>query len=530
MRSRFSLKTQGWPLSDRATKSRGSMSVVSFVMAVVFSAIGLGLLTLSRIYLLTGGFRRNASVLEYAAENGVKMGFHRLMEAVAQAPSPRPIKQEEYERLRDQAAQGESRLAEEFLGIAMPLTVRDGWDRMSWEAETGWRTGRVRKEESYFLAEGTVEVHGTGMLRNFKPVRRASLFLSTKILAGCVPLSFFPLLIDRELSPAEKERFLENNGITVEPRLKSAMVPPVGFTGGRQIPDLPEGLLSKALKIKFFTPGSLSLFQLRKSLGLEEVNEPVPEGVYLIQDDLGLGGVYVEGDLLELGLAIDGDDQVISFRSGGGEWMLKFNPTRRETVFKSPESIRSFDLVPLGIIVISGKILSLGGGVLGRDGHFALSPDEKAPCVLRGVDLSIVASGEITITSHLFSQGVQWTDKIPYLKDSDSQLMIFSGGKDFITLEDAGGGITIGEDAPADLKIQASLTAAGKGFEIEGGGKTVRLAGGLQASDYVSRGNSLSITPDEGLPKPGRPLLSPVTRQPILHLAAFEAVGWKDFE
>jgi len=71
MRSHFSQKTPAWPPSDRKTKSRGSMSFVSFMMAVVFSAIGLSLLSLTRIYLLTGGYRRNASALEYAAENGV---------------------------------------------------------------------------------------------------------------------------------------------------------------------------------------------------------------------------------------------------------------------------------------------------------------------------------------------------------------------------------------------------------------------------------------------------------------------------
>lgn len=531
MRSHFSQKTPAWPPSDRKTKSRGSMSFVSFMMAVVFSAIGLSLLSLTRIYLLTGGYRRNASALEYAAENGVKLGFRRLVEAIAQATSPRMITPEEYLELRDQAAPGDTRLAEEFLSAAMPLTIHGDWGRIAWEAEAGWRTGRVRKEESYFLAEGTAEVIGIGRLKNFKPVRRASLTLETGILVGYVPLSLFPLLIDQGLSPAEREQFLKNREISFEPASKASLVSSAGFSGGGLIPDVPEGLLSKALKIKFFTPGNLSLFQLRKALGLEEVNEPVPDGVYLIKDDLGLGGVYVQGDVLELGLAVAGDDQVVSFRTGSGEWILRFNPAKSETIFTSPDSIQSYGLVPLGIIVVSGKIISLGGGTMDRNGHFSLSRDDDTVCVLRGVNLSIVSSGEITITSHVVGQGVRWTDKVPYLKDSDSQLTIFSGGKDFTTLEDAGGGITIGEGAPSDLKIQASLTAAGKGFEIGGSGRTVRLAGGLQASEYVSHGNSLAITPDEKLlGHSGEPLLSPMTRQPILHLVIFEAIGWKDFE
>jgi len=531
MKSRIFRRTPAWLRPDRRARSRGSMSFISFTMAVIFSAIGLGLLSLTRINILTGGFRRNATALEYAAENGVKLGFRRLMEAIDQAPSPRTIATEEYRELRNGAVQEKTLLAEEFLGAPLPLTVRGGWDRMAWEAEASWLTDRVREEESYFFAEGTAEVKASGMLRNFKPRRRASLTLETGILAGRVPLALFPLLIDRTLSPGEKDAYLEDHGISFEPASKAPIVSPAAFSGGGLIPDLPEGLLSQALKIKFFTPGSISLFQLRKALGLEEADEPVPEGVYLIKDDLGLGGVYVEGDVTELGLAISGDNQVISFRTGAGEWLLKFSPAEGKTVFQSPVSTQTYNLVPLGIIVVSGKILSLGGGRLDREGRFSLSPDDDTASLLRGVNLSIVSEGEITITSHLIGQGVKWTDRVPYLKDSDSQLMIFSGGKDLTTLEDAGGGVTIGEGAPTDLKVQASITAGGKGFAIEGRGKTVSVAGGLQASDYTSQGNSLSITPDETLIRnPGRTGLSPLTRQPLLVLAIFEAVGWKDFE
>jgi hypothetical protein len=141
-----------------------------------------------------------------------------------------------------------------------------------------------------------------------------------------------------------------------------------------------------------------------------------------------------------------------------------------------------------------------------------------------------VATDKITISSHLLRQGITWREGIPYVKDKSGQLIIQSTGRDILSGDQLEGGITIDDDAPQDLKIQASLTAQGEGFRIEGEQKTVRLLGGLQTSDYNASGNELELTP---LPPAWgaelRSLNAPQTTKPVLVISRFEALQWKEF-
>jgi hypothetical protein len=269
--------------------------------------------------------------------------------------------------------------------------------------------------------------------------------------------------------------------------------------------------------------------RLRAVLGLEMSADPVPEGVYLMHDDLGLGGIYVEGDLDEMVPAIDGNLQVISFRRGDSLWRLEFCPSRAQTRFSTPEGDYTYELLPKGIIIVSGKIGSLGGGEVDAAGNVTLVKDRELPSILRGVDLTIVSSDAITISSHLIQQGVSWEKGIPYVKDSSSQLIIYSTGQDFWQGTARNGGIIIDAQAPSEVKIQASLTARGGGLTICGEGKEVEVLGSLQVSDYSSRENKITISFDPRLTAAnGRHENSARTSAPIVFLASFRILGWKE--
>jgi hypothetical protein len=229
-------------------------------------------------------------------------------------------------------------------------------------------------------------------------------------------------------------------------------------------------------------------------------------------------------------LAIEEEFQVVSFLSKQGCWILKYSPQRSETIFITPEEIHSFDLYPRGIIIVSGKIESLGGGMMEPSGQAVLVTGEEIPSILRGINLTIISSDRITLTSHLIHQGVKWMDKVPYIKDFKSQLNIFATGQDFQTNMKKEGKIVIGEDSPNELKIQASLTASGKGFSIEGKRKEVHILGSLQTSDFSLNKNTLQLTFNHGLLE-SKELIqnAPQTLKPVLFLSFFMPLEWKEF-
>jgi hypothetical protein len=180
--------------------------------------------------------------------------------------------------------------------------------------------------------------------------------------------------------------------------------------------------------------------------------------------------------------------------------------------------------------MVTGKILSLGGGVVAPDGGVRVIQDQEIPSLLRGVNLTLVAADKITITSHLLRQGIQWQDGIPYVKEEQAQLIIYSTGRDILEGSPVEGGIVIAENAPREIKIQASLAARGTGFGILGEEKKVQILGALQASGYESGGNELRLTALP--PGTGREMLflpAPLTARPVLSLSQFKALDWKEF-
>ena len=207
-----------------------------------------------------------------------------------------------------------------------------------------------------------------------------------------------------------------------------------------------------------------------------------------------------------------------------------FDPATSHTEFSSPEGVTSYDRAPLGMIVVNGGLASVGGGVVAADGTVAMVKDEEIPCILSGVALSIVASGRVVLSSHLILQDVEWRQGIPVVKESQSQVVIFSSGRDFQTGEAVDGGVTLAADGPAALKIHASVTAGGGGLEIAGAGKTVEVMGGLQAADYRGNGNALRITPDSRVSGGFVPGDSPLTAMPQLSVISLRILAWREYE
>jgi hypothetical protein len=531
MNYRYSLKTSGLSSLEHAkSRRKGTIIIVTLFLFLAFSTLALGLIFISQVYLQVSGYEKNSSRLDHCSENGIKEGFHHLVVAVESAPSPAIISEEKYLELSDDARGLGNIVLEETAGIHFPVEIKTQEQNMFWQSRTDCRLEKLVERDGFFVAMYDLPVEAEGRLRGL-PFRRTTSFLgSAEIMAGRIPLSAFPFLLNKALSPEERQGFLEENEITWLPSSREILPPQVRFADAPLIPESAAPFLEKALNIEIFRPQDMTAAKLRSVLGLEESQEPVPEGVYLIRNDLGLAGIYVQGDVQEMVTAIEGSFQVISFGLSAGTWVLKYSPSESKTSFLSPQTEEIFDLYPTGPIVVSGEVLSLGGGIVDTAGEVHLVTDREVPSILPGVKLTLVASGKISITSHLVQQGLTWQEGIPYVKSEQSQVVIFSTGRDLWTETAIEGGIVAAAGAPQELKVQASLTAAGEGFIIEGQNRTLRVLGNIQTTDYSSSGNALSLIPwSPRLDSDNASLPAPQAAQPVVFIARFSASEWKEY-
>ena len=506
------------------------MTLLSVFLFVIFATLGLGMLYLTQVYVKISAYRKNTMLLEYASENGIKQGYDYLIGLLSPASSPVVLAEEEVSQLLEDSLSGGNAAVRRILGNELPVILEDCWERLGWESLTDFQLIRIHEEQAYFRVDYRGRIASTGRIQGFEPAKAAFLDSRLELLAGHVPLPAMAFLVDKAMTPDQKKDFLEENKIHLVPSQQTDIPPPVIFSDGSLLPQDAGQQLGKALKIEIFHPQDLSAAKLRLALGLEVIDEPVPDGVYLVQDDLGLGGVFVQGDLDEMVLAIKGKYQVIAFRQGEDFWVLRFSPEEGRTSFTGPDEIQTFDLVPLGIIIVNGKVLSLGGGYEDAEGQILMSVQEEVPCVKQGVSLTIISSDEITLSSHLIYQGVTWREGVPYIKDSDSQLVIHAAGHDFVTGEERAGEIIIGEGSPDNLEIHGSLSASGQGVAVSGEDKKIHLLGSLQTSELSLNGNEISVKFDERFFEKGSGYFqnAPLSEHPLLYLFRFKLTEWRN--
>jgi hypothetical protein len=499
------------------------------LLFVVFTGLGLAMIHASGVHLKINGFRKFAALLDCASENGLKRGLRDLTEWLEAAGPLASVEAERVEGLRTRPETEFPLLLEDALGTAFPRFLEESFGEMTWQSRAECGFDGLKDMGGYFRVSAKLRIEASGGLSHVKARRLSVLEGSLGLLAGRLPMPAIPLYIGKGMTDGQKAAFLGENGIRFLSRPGEVLKPGLSAAAEGVLPADLGPTVAKALNIGVFRPGDLTPARLREALGLEPSVEPVPEGVYLIHNDLGLGGVFVQGDLEEMILAISGDAQVIAFRADGAEWVLEFSPARSRTVFRTPEGSFAFDLVPLPIVIVNGKIGSLGGGYVAGDGRVEMAFDGETPSVLGGVDLTIVSSDKVTISSHLILQGVSWQDGVPYAKDSQAQLVIYSAGRDVVSGEARDGGVAVAAEAPADLKLQASITAASGGFTIEGAGKDVQILGALHANDFSGNGNTLAIARDERAAAGEYPANAPLTATPQLAFFSLKVLVWKEY-
>jgi hypothetical protein len=500
---------------------KGSGMVVCVLLLGLFLTLGVSLMLSSQLFLQVQGFRKLSTISSYAAENGIKEALEKTEARAEEVYSGAEINEEMFLKLKQQLEAGQLDLIEPLLAEAV-LSRTDEFSGMKWQTAATGRLSSLLSLEQYLKAAFEFNIKSTGQVQGFSGKRSKELVLGLTIYAGHLPLNQLPLAVeDGGLKETEKSqiKIIQNKANLSQSRPLSL--------NDTFIPDEALPLISRGLKI--FRPDRLPNWLLRQALGLEDNNEQVPDGVYLVRDDLGLGGVYVQGDLDELVLGIENDSQLIQFRQADELWLLKFNPAKGETFFITSKNQESFDSLPLSIIMVNGEIESLAAGNINPDGYLVAIEDKQSPALLNGLRLTIVCSRKINLTSDLILQGVEWKDGIPYVKSKQSQLIIWSTGKDFQSEELVDGGISLLGGINKDRIIAANLIAGSQGLQISSTSAEVKIVGSLAATNIELGQNRLAVfhQPENQPDAIDQTDLQVYSTKPLIHLSEFKVMEWR---
>lgn len=524
----------GWPLSSAQAANSGSKPpvllrarpgsalMVCLLVMAIFTTLGMGLVINSRLFLQTHGLRKLARFSSVAAENGIKKAWNRIEARVAESFSGGEISQEFFQTIQEDT---ESR----GLEIIQPLIEagsfgqEDDFSSLAWQTVPTASLIGIYSDEHYLKATFGFNIKSTGRAQGFSGARVEELRCELVLLAGHLPLNQVPAVINE--GGIQRE---DLNKIKVQ-NLRPGATLPAGIKTVSQkfIPDDGLPLLARGLKI--LKPGSLPNWLLRQALGLEPGTEPVPDGVYLVQDSLGPGGVYVQGNLTRLLLGIDSGFQVVQFQQAETFWLLRFNPSTARTSFISPSGRQDFDQLPVPIIMINGRVEELAAGRPESSGFLTADNDENIPAFLNGLKLTIVCSQKVNLTSSLFSDGLNWQEGLPYLRSKQSQVIIWSTGKDFQSEEAVDGGISLLGDPGRRAMIEANLVAGGTGFSAESAGDQVQIIGSLAATALNPGQTEIAISARAELPSPSSSEvdLQVFSETPLLHLSHIRILEWR---
>ncbi|MDD8021402.1 MAG: hypothetical protein PHU81_09570 [Acidobacteriota bacterium] len=505
-------------------KAPGSAFIICILVMAIFTSLGLGWLINSQIFLQVEGSRKLNRLSLYAAENGLKTSLDQISDRIITSYSGREISEENYDSLRARLLSGEPLLTSNAVNeMAGSEESIDDFSQMTWLTTASVEKEGLEDFEQYLKSTCRLIINSTGRVQGFGGQRSEDVITRLTFYAGYLPLDQLSTAIEEGgLEESENKQIkivssdparIENDG-------------PLTLSQG-SIPDNALPLISRGLKL--FRPEGLPNWLLRQALGLPAGDEQVPDGVYLIKDDLGPGGVFVQGDLSQLLLGIQADRQIIQFQQEDKTWQIRFSPGSQETTFLSSEGQEDFDQLLIPIVMINGRVENLAAGQPDAEGLLAPSPEEDTLSILADCYLTIVSSGKINITTSLKAQGLEWREGIPYLRQKASPLIIWSTGKDFQTEEQIDGGINLFSQGTGPQVITGNLAAAGEGLKVSSKTGEVQIAGSLAATRVDTEDNQITVfTGLQNKSSVGnQDELHVYSNKPLIHLSEFRIIEWE---
>jgi len=468
----------------------GSVLIICCLLMAMFVTLGLGLLLNAQMFFEVQASRKMNRLNSYACENGAKEVIGEVVNWADEFPGGE-VEEKMFQDLKTVLTSGNEkqlRLLDPVLNSAA-VSQKDDFSRFVWETSPSASLTRLEDHGPYLKTTFELTIKATGQVEGFRWKKAEQVGLEITFFLGRLPLDRLPLSVVRDGVKKEDEQNIRITRLGPNNLKQEKII----RTEKDIIPDDALPLMARGLKL--FRPDGLPNWLLRQALGLAPGEEKVPDGVYLVKDDLGPGGLYVQGNLDELLLGLDGDSQLAQFRQENRRWLLRFSPQKNGLEFFTPEGKEEFEQSLIPIIMVNGRIDSLAAGQKDVSGWLELNENPDSPVYLSGLRLTLVCSGKINLTSNLLAEGLNWQDGVPYLREKQSQLIIWSTARDFQTQESVDGGINLVGQNSAALKIAAHLIAGGEGFKIKGLSAGAEIFGTLSASavDLGQKKLSLSV-------------------------------------
>jgi hypothetical protein len=280
------------------------------------------------------------------------------------------------------------------------------------------------------------------------------------ILSGKIPLTFFPLLVKKNIE-IPTETFLKENQIINKSR-KNLVVDNIetelNFSG----------FLLDALKI---TGTVMNWRAIREQLGLESSDDPISEGPYLVIENGVVESVVIQGDVEQMVFFTDSQNllQKIRIIQNSIPYEIHYRPG--ENYFTCWNHLIEEDVCFRERILVNGDVCSI--------------VQEGDAAFLENSDIQLFVSGKIIIRSKLERKiDVQHLDfknmKRTNLTATAGKGQLFNGGS-------AQSEIIVDTGTTGKTELQVSMITSGK-FTNKNPGAELDLSGSLYCTDLENHG------------------------------------------
>jgi hypothetical protein len=280
------------------------------------------------------------------------------------------------------------------------------------------------------------------------------------ILSGKIPLTFFPLLVKKNID-IPTGTFLKENQIINKSR-KNLVVDNIetelNFSG----------FLMDSLKV---TETLMNWRAIREKLGLEPSDDPIPEGPHLVVENGVVESVVIQGDVEQMVFFADSQNHLQKIRiiQNSIPYEIHYRPGENYFV--------CWNHSPAGNVLFREKILV--------NGDVCSIEQEGDAAFLDNSDIQLFVSGKIIIRSDLKTEiDLQPLD----LKNMKCTNMRVTAGKGQIFNQgSARNEIIVDTGTTGKTELQVSMITAGK-FTNKNPGAELKLTGSLYCTDLENHG------------------------------------------
>lgn len=136
------------------------------------------------------------------------------------------------------------------------------------------------------------------------------------MLSGCIPLTLFPVFIDKKVDSSAASYLEEKNIIS---RDGKKMV-----VGEIETELDMTGFLQESIELE--KGHSLSWEAIREQFGFESSSEPIPEGIHILFGEDTVSLIFIQGDVEKIVFSVSDNRQHIGIRKDGSDYECSYEP------------------------------------------------------------------------------------------------------------------------------------------------------------------------------------------------------------